>query len=58
LICHFSLTILLILSPILVAPKLGLIFGYLRVRLVDLMGFFMHALHNAVLLVLIVGYAQ
>jgi membrane protease YdiL (CAAX protease family) len=45
----FSLTILL-LSPILVAPQifLGLIFGYLRVRYGILMGFFMHALHNAV----------
>jgi membrane protease YdiL (CAAX protease family) len=44
----FSLTILL-LSPILVAPQifLGLIFGYLRVRYGILMGFFMHALHNA-----------
>ena len=45
----FSLTILL-LSPILVAPQiiLGSIIGYLRVRYGFMMGFFMHALHNAV----------
>ena len=45
----FSFTILL-LSPILVAPQiiLGSIIGYLRVRYGFMMGFFMHALHNAV----------
>jgi membrane protease YdiL (CAAX protease family) len=45
----FSLTILL-LSPILVAPQiiLGSIIGYLRIRYGFMMGFFMHALHNAV----------
>jgi hypothetical protein len=47
----FSLTILL-LSPILVAPQIffGLIFGYLRVRYGFMMGFFMHALCNALLI--------
>lgn len=45
----FSITIFL-LSPILVAPQiiLGSIIGYLRVRYGFMMGFFMHALHNAV----------
>lgn len=46
---EFSYTILL-LSPILVAPQiiLGFFIGFLRVRYGFVLGFLMHALHNAV----------
>jgi membrane protease YdiL (CAAX protease family) len=46
---EFSYTILL-LSPILVAPQIisGLFIGFLRVRYGFVLGFLMHALHNAV----------
>lgn len=48
---EFSYTILL-LSPILVAPQiiLGLIIGYLRVRIGFVSGLLLHSLHNAFVL--------
>jgi membrane protease YdiL (CAAX protease family) len=41
---------LLLLSPILVAPQFigGLFFGYLRVKYTLALGYFMHAIHNAI----------
>ena len=41
---------LLLLSPILIAPQFigGLFFGYLRVKYTLALGYFMHAIHNAI----------
>ena len=49
----YSLTILL-LSPLLVAPQfiIGLFLGYLRIKYNLVLGYFMHAIHNAVFLMI------
>lgn len=45
---QFSITVLL-LSPLLVAPQFitGLFLGYLRIKYSWMLGYFMHAIHNA-----------
>jgi len=50
---EYSTTILL-LSPILIAPQFvaGLFLGYLRMKYNLVLGFFMHAIHNAVFLMI------
>jgi membrane protease YdiL (CAAX protease family) len=54
-ILNFDYSIsLLFLAPILTAPQLfvGLVLGYLRVRHNLILGIFMHAIHNAIFLVI------
>lgn len=49
---EYSTTILL-LSPILIAPQviIGLFLGYLRMKYNLVLGYFMHAIHNAIFLI-------